>query len=251
MSLKILKPSQQSFAHYDEGRVRERKPVALPNEDGGMKGYSNLYYWAQVWSDEGGLVSDHTHKGFEMLTYVLAGKLEHYDMEKEEWKTLEPGAFQVMRAGSGLNHQERYAPGTRILQIALDPDLRKSLQKDPLTMDFYPDEFEWDVQKDMEILDFTHEDSEVMLSTPVRVMEAKLKAGATHKVPTQGEIFSGYVFGGKVTIDNEELEDGDFFFVKDRKEVIYRCEEDASVFMVLSPTKPQYRTYITQLQLQA
>lgn len=48
---------------------------------------------------------DHPHRGFETVTYMLAGRMRHWD-NKGNTGLLEPGSVQWMTAGSGLVHSE-------------------------------------------------------------------------------------------------------------------------------------------------
>ena len=48
---------------------------------------------------------DHPHRGFETITYMLAGRMRHRDSTGNEG-LLEPGAIQWMLAGRGLIHSE-------------------------------------------------------------------------------------------------------------------------------------------------
>lgn len=48
---------------------------------------------------------DHPHRGFETITYMLAGRFEHRDSFGHAGK-IEPGDVQWMTAGSGLVHSE-------------------------------------------------------------------------------------------------------------------------------------------------
>ena len=48
---------------------------------------------------------DHPHRGFETVTYVIAGYFEHKDSHGNSGK-LGPGDVQWMTAGSGLIHSE-------------------------------------------------------------------------------------------------------------------------------------------------
>ena len=48
---------------------------------------------------------DHPHRGFETVTYMLAGRMRHHDSAGNEG-LLEPGGAQWMIAGSGLIHSE-------------------------------------------------------------------------------------------------------------------------------------------------
>lgn len=54
---------------------------------------------------EGGGFPDHPHRGFETVTYMLEGRMEHAD-NKGHRGIIEPGGIQWMTAGSGLIHSE-------------------------------------------------------------------------------------------------------------------------------------------------
>ena len=49
--------------------------------------------------------SDHPHRGFETVTYMLDGKFEHKDSQGHTGK-LDPGDVQWMTAGAGVVHSE-------------------------------------------------------------------------------------------------------------------------------------------------
>lgn len=48
---------------------------------------------------------DHPHRGFETVTYMLAGRMRHHDSAGNQG-LLTPGSVQWMTAGSGLIHSE-------------------------------------------------------------------------------------------------------------------------------------------------
>jgi quercetin 2,3-dioxygenase len=48
---------------------------------------------------------DHPHRGFETITYMIAGRMRHHDSAGNAG-LLESGGMQWMRAGSGLIHSE-------------------------------------------------------------------------------------------------------------------------------------------------
>jgi len=48
---------------------------------------------------------DHPHRGFETVTYLLAGEMQHRDSAGNAG-TLRPGDVQWMTAGSGVIHAE-------------------------------------------------------------------------------------------------------------------------------------------------
>jgi redox-sensitive bicupin YhaK (pirin superfamily) len=47
----------------------------------------------------------HPHRGFETVTYMLAGKMRHKDSVGNEG-VIEAGGVQWMRAGKGIIHSE-------------------------------------------------------------------------------------------------------------------------------------------------
>ena len=48
---------------------------------------------------------DHPHRGFETVTYMLAGRMRHHDNQGNSG-LLEPGSVQWMTAGRGIVHSE-------------------------------------------------------------------------------------------------------------------------------------------------
>ncbi len=48
---------------------------------------------------------DHPHRGFETVTYILAGRMRHKDNAGHEG-VIEPGGVQWMTAGRGIVHSE-------------------------------------------------------------------------------------------------------------------------------------------------
>src|SRR5260370_2736297 len=55
---------------------------------------------------------DHPHRGFETVTYMLAGRLRHRDNKGHEG-LLTAGSVQWMTAGGGNVHSEMPQPGAR------------------------------------------------------------------------------------------------------------------------------------------
>lgn len=62
-------------------------------------------FGSQERSDYQGGFPDHPHRGFETLTYLLAGRMRHHDSAGHEG-LLEAGGMQWMSAGRGVIHSE-------------------------------------------------------------------------------------------------------------------------------------------------
>jgi len=65
----------------------------------------------------------HPHRDMEIITYVMAGALQHRDSTGGA-ADLRPGELQVMHAGRGIRHSEMNPAGepTHLLQIWIEPN---------------------------------------------------------------------------------------------------------------------------------
>jgi redox-sensitive bicupin YhaK (pirin superfamily) len=68
----------------------------------------------------------HPHRDMEIITYILSGQLAHQD-SMGNGRTITPGEFQYMSAGTGVFHSEQNPSGTEavhLLQIWIQPDAK-------------------------------------------------------------------------------------------------------------------------------
>jgi redox-sensitive bicupin YhaK (pirin superfamily) len=63
------------------------------------------YFGSERAGDYIGGFPDHPHRGFETVTYMLAGRMRHWD-NHGHCGVIEPGDVQWMKAGRGLIHSE-------------------------------------------------------------------------------------------------------------------------------------------------
>lgn len=85
-------------------------------EPGNWKEHDPFILLAEDWFKRG-TFSDHPHRGFQTVTYVIDGRLEHIDNHGGQ-DVLESGDVQYMNAGSGARHAEE----------AVDNDIAHTLQ---------------------------------------------------------------------------------------------------------------------------
>ena len=159
---------EQNTSAFDNGKIKERKPVAFPGENSALPPFSSLFYCAYAWSNQGGLIGEHPHRGFEIGTFVLNGSIEHYDSINRQWRPLKGGDVQIIRSGSGINHAEKLKPGSRIFQLGFDPNLQQSLGK-PATYDNYrAGSFPVAEKNGTKITTIMGTDAPIALDTPVQ-----------------------------------------------------------------------------------
>ncbi|MGA9289757.1 MAG: pirin-like C-terminal cupin domain-containing protein [Anaerobacillus sp.] len=91
------------YVSYEEGQFPAiQKGWVLPPDRSGD--FDPFILMAEDWFKRG-TFSDHPHRGFQTITYVIDGRLEHIDNGGAR-EILEPGDVQYMNAGSGARHAE-------------------------------------------------------------------------------------------------------------------------------------------------
>lgn len=90
------------------------RPLVPPGDWAGSDPFLLL---VEDWFLEG-VFDRHPHRGFETVTYVIEGAIEHYDNHGDKGR-LNPGDVQWLTAGRGLIHNEQPADGrvAHILQL--------------------------------------------------------------------------------------------------------------------------------------
>ncbi|OLN21959.1 hypothetical protein BTO30_12215 [Domibacillus antri] len=122
--------NERSFPHVQQAfvlppdRMQEMDPFILLAED-----------WFKR-----GTFGDHPHKGFQTITYVIDGRLEHID-NKGGRGILGAGDVQYMNAGSGARHAEEPVEGDIVHSLQLWLNLPASQKNsDPFYQDIYAED---------------------------------------------------------------------------------------------------------------
>lgn len=101
----LLKKSEQFNDTYFDGNFVVNKPV-FPKQ-ANVKPYSNIIYWSNGYAKKFSSFALHPHQGFEILTFIFEGQIDHYDTKTNVWTPLKAGGFQVIQSNSGIQHQEK------------------------------------------------------------------------------------------------------------------------------------------------
>ncbi|MEO1437032.1 MAG: pirin family protein, partial [Bacteroidota bacterium] len=222
-------------------------PIGFPQEGGKLKGYSNLLYWAHAWSDEGSTIGLHPHKGFEIMSFVLKGSIDHFDTKQRKWIPLEAGGAQIIRSGSGISHSERLNAGAHMFQIWFDPGLSSTLQQ-PASYDDYTDEdFPVTEENGITIKWYKGRNSPLKMdSLDVTIKEMTFDKGLVNWDLNSDMVYSIYLLDGEFSINQQEMEVDDFALVYDMKEVMLQPTQNARIFVIETPKELPYRTYLSQ-----
>ncbi|MCB0395503.1 MAG: pirin family protein [Flavobacteriales bacterium] len=244
MAYERFEPSQQAAGAFDGGRIQERKPIGFPQDGGKLSPMSNLFYWAHAWSDEGGLIGEHPHRGFEIVTIVLKGEIQHYDSQLKDWKTLQAGDAQIIRAGNGITHAERLLPQSAIFQIWFDPGLEQSLSRPASYNDYKSSDFPVEVSDGVSVVSFSGEKAPMKMESPEVVMQqVTMSEGSSYSMSPSGQIVGAFVLDGEINIDGKSAVTGDFILIKDEETALLTGAKDARVFVLSVPEKVNYHLY--------
>ena len=239
-----LKKEQQQLMPLFNGAFLENKPIPFP-EKGTTTAYSNLFYWAHLEAFETAEFPLHPHEGFEIITFVFKGSLEHYDTATKVWTALDAGGVQVIQAGSGVQHAERITKGSELFQIWFDPDFSKTLKKDARYIDYPSSEFNPVKEDGTERLSYlTHKGPIEHETKGIEIEKFRFNTGTfTHDI-NNTSTYSYYLLNGEMKINGVLLEKDDFIVFDESEHVYFDVKENAELFVIQTPTMITYRRFI-------
>ena len=247
MKIEIYQIKDQAKGNFNNGEILENKPIGFPGENGKLKPYSNIFYWAHAWTtNEKSTIGLHPHKGFEICSFVLKGKINHYDTNQKKWISLSEGDVQIIRSGSGISHSEELLENSEIFQIWFDPDVSKSIHKYPSYNDYKKNDFDIIDLKSKKIKLIKTENSILKMdSEGIIIKEYYFKGKEKHqKIEIlKNKIHSFFLLNGEIELDKKLIVKGDFFKVSDLKELDIKILSNSKVFEIVSPKILSYKTY--------
>ncbi len=244
MPVLVIKKEDQVKGSFNGGKIKENRPVMM-NDGKSSRPYSNIFYWAHAWSDEGSILGEHPHEGFEIMSFVLNGEIEHYDTRNKEWRLLSKGDMQIIRAGNGISHSENFKPGSEIFQIWVDPDLSKTLAKPASYDDYKSDSFPVTTTDEMVIKDYKGENAPLNMDTSiVSIREIIFKTESITMELNERNVYSIYLLEGKIELNDDEMSKDDYARIETEKSLkIKVLQENSKIFLIESPARPYYKTY--------
>jgi quercetin 2,3-dioxygenase len=163
-----------------------------------------------------GVFDRHPHRGMETVTYVIDGRLDHYDNYGNKGSLL-PGNVQWMTAGRGIIHNEQPPDGVTVHSLQLWVNLPAADKMvEPRTQNLVAADLPLRREKGAEIRVFSGKSGDVIAPTknysPVTMLEVRLEAGARirQELPTDYNAFLVVLEGdGLIGGDQSPVHAGD------------------------------------------
>jgi hypothetical protein len=204
-----------SFGDYYDPRHTHFRALRVMNED-------------RVEPGQG--FGTHPHRDMEIVTYVLAGALEHRD-SMGNGEILRPGEFQRMSAGTGITHSE-FNPSpdepVHLYQIWLFPE-RKGIEPSYEQKRFADAELHNRLRL---VAAPDAADGALLIHQDARIFIARIDGG----VRLRHELADGrhawlQVLRGSVSLNGQELATSDGAAISEEKVLNIQANEDAEVML--------------------
>ena len=245
MSVEITSKENQASGTFAGGAILENKPIGFPQDGGKQSPYSNLFYWANAWSDNGGLIGEHPHKLFEIMSFVIEGEIQHYDSKFDRWLSLNKGDAQIIRSGSGITHAEKLMEGGRMFQIWFDPNIKKTMLQDATYNDYKSEDMKYYEENGISFKDYIGNGGPIeMDSEGVFISELTIPIG-NHQLKLDGsKIHSYYMLEGEASIEGKGFLEHDFIVVENEREINIVANTTTRLFKISVPQQLTYKSYL-------
>jgi hypothetical protein len=244
VSVKVIAIDNQANGVFSSGLIVENKPIGFPQDKGIQQPISNLFYWANAWSEKGGLIGEHPHKMFEIMSFILKGEIQHYDSKFDRWITLKEGDAQIIRSGSGISHAERMLPNSRMFQIWFDPNIKKSVLKEASYNDYKSTDMNFIDNQGVHYKNYVGNGGPIeMDSEGISIREVTYESGNHSVQLSENNIHTMYLLNGDVCIPEKDLAIHDFLIVQDQEKLELSIESEATFFEIIAPKQLSYKTY--------
>ena len=176
MEIKIIKPQDQAFGQFDGGKIIEQKPIGFSGEGSLINRLGPLFYWAWAKSEGEGGIGFHPHQGFEILTYVIKGRVRHQDT-LGTISDVGAGGAQVMQTGSGVHHAESFLEPSEGFQIWFEPHLSKAIKRTPTYSKYVHEDFPITSENGVMVKTILGEHSPINLVTDAKMYDVEIGNG--------------------------------------------------------------------------
>ncbi len=179
---------------------------------------------------EGGGFPDHPHRGFEAMTYMLDGGMQHADNLGNK-STVTAGGLQRFTAGKGIIHSEM--PSGKAHGIQLWINLPKRLkQMQPSYQQVDAADVHVDSNDGVTVRTVVGEGSPTQLKTEVLYLDISLKSESLYQqsIPKGSRGFV-YILEGEVKLNHEMLQASEAGFFDSAETLSFMASQDSRVIV--------------------
>lgn len=257
MELSVYTREEQAKGHFGDGEITENKPIGFPREGSVVTRVGPLFYWAWAKSEKTFEIPLHPHSGFEILSYVLQGRIGHRDT-LGNLQEVTTGGVQIMQTGSGAYHAEELNKDTEMFQIWFEPHLAKATKRPPTYHQYNHEDFPVETVGGTVVKHIVGQEAPIQLVTDSLMSDITIPAGQSYsqKLPA-GYSHAAVVVAGQGRAFNSEEDQpsasaksfrtGDFVVTAAEVDgvVAYEADADTSLRLVLIqvPTEVDYPLY--------
>ncbi len=245
MAYKILEYEKQSKSLISNGEIEENKAIGLSHDNKAIRPFSNIFFLSKIWTDVGGEISEHPHKGFEILTYVIIGGVEHYDAKKKVWSKIGPGDFELLKARNGINQAVKVMQGSEVIQIWFDPDVRQSLAQEYTCDIVRSNDCRQEEKPGETIKILIDETTDLSLdSEEVNIYDYKLTPGNAELKLKKHKFYTFYIIKGELELNGTFVRENSLLLVKDEPVFEFIVSLHTRFLLIETPQKLSYKTYL-------
>lgn len=199
-----------------------------------MMNYDPFVLWDHFTIEPGSGFPTHPHRGFEAITYMFRGSMQHKDNLGNQ-STVTGGGAQRFTAGRGIEHSEMPAAGGQSsgIQLWINLPLRlKQIEPDYQQVD--SESIPEQQIGDARVRIIVGEPSPMKIRSDIRYYDISLPAGGHYpaEVPTS---FRGllYLLQGGITIDGQPLAAGQALFFDSVGQLAVTAGEESRFMLVM------------------
>ncbi|RNL56591.1 pirin family protein [Pedobacter jejuensis] len=237
--IQIIDKSAQFNTTIFNGNFVVNKPVANGFSQT-ISPYSSLFYWSHAVATNDCEFGLHPHEGFEIMTFILEGKVSHFDTASKVWTPLQTGDFQIIQSNSGIQHQERIAKGTRSFQIWFDPNFYKAIKENPAYLDYHSEHFPTAVENGVDTITYIGQQSKAVSITPNLTIK-KLTFASTTKISLpldETSSYTFYVLDGTGLVNKQRVKKDDAIRISNTQQL--EIDFVGQLFYIQTPTVLNY-----------
>ncbi len=179
---------------------------------------------------EGGGFPDHPHRGFEAITYMLDGGMQHADNLGNK-STVTAGGLQRFTAGKGIIHSEMPAGKAHGIQLWINlPQQLKHIQPSYQQVDV--DAIPVDSNDGVTVRTVVGEGSPAQLKTEVLYLDISMKSESLYqRIIPKGSRGFVYILEGEIKLNQEVLQASEAAFFGSAETLSFMAIQDSRLII--------------------